>query len=355
MFFIIMNRFFHQGRPWYYALFAGAYGTVWYLFKLGGIPKPGVALLSTAIDLFFSLSALIITVEILVPRGIYKKAYRTFGFLYFLVVLIAGSAIIFLQLKLFGYGFGDYGKNMIRYKEHFFYWFWSDLVFGSYFLVSFISLGGIAIRLAFDRLVTANRMETLEKEKSQATLEILKNQINPHFLFNALNTIYYKIDRDNPSARSMVEQFSSLLRYQLYECDRPEVEIEKELRSIANYIELQKERVSKSMIIIYDIGKEIKDLFIAPFILMPIVENCFKHVSQCTEHDNFIKIHGSLEDGWLCFKTVNTTSSRGKEGSSGIGLSNITKRLELVYPGSYRLETSDQGGIFDLRLKIHMQ
>jgi two-component system LytT family sensor kinase len=350
-----MNLFFDRGRPWSYTLFAVAYGMVWYLFKLGGIPKPGLALLSTAIDLFFSLFALIITVEIMIPRGIYKKAYWTFGFLFFLVVFITGSAIIVSQLKLFGYGFGDYQKNMIRYKEHFFYWFWSDLVLGSYFLVSFISLGGIAVRLAFDRLVTANQMETLEKEKSQATLESLKNQINPHFLFNALNTIYYKIDRDNPSARSMVEQFSSLLRYQLYECDRPEVEIGKELRSIANYIELQKERVSKNMIIIYDIGKEINNFFIAPFILMPIVENCFKHVSQFTEQGNFIKIHGYLENGWFCFKTVNTTSRREEGNTSGIGLANITKRLELVYPDSYMLETGDQGGVFDLTLKIQVQ
>jgi LytS/YehU family sensor histidine kinase len=215
-------------------------------------------------------------------------------------------------------------------------------------------VGGIAIRLAFDRLATARQMEQLEKDKSQATLEMLKNQISPHFLFNALNTIYYKIDRDNSPARSMVEMFSSLLRYQLYECNEAEVDIQKELRSLANYIELQKERANKPLSVVVDGGGFAADFHIAPFILMPIVENCFKHVSQSAGPDNFIKIaYGLKDDGWFSFETTNTIGSEAPH-NNGIGLPNIKKRLDLIYPGRYSLNAGAHDSIFKLDLKIRV-
>src|SRR4029077_15970578 len=106
---------------------------------------------------------------------------------------------------------------MARHKQHCFYWFWADLIFGSYFLVFFISATGTAIRFAFDKLKAANTIGQLEKDKTTAALAALKNQIHPHFLFNALNTIYYKIERTNTDAREIFQNFSDILRYQLYE------------------------------------------------------------------------------------------------------------------------------------------
>ncbi|MES2107331.1 MAG: histidine kinase [Bacteroidota bacterium] len=243
----MLNNYGRKRRV-YYLVFAIAFAFVWYLFKLGGIPKPLRALFSTIIDITFSISALVVTVELLLPKFFYKKSYWQFAAGILMVSLTAASLIIVCQIGLMGYTLvGYYQKNLVQYREHFYYWFWSDLVLGSYFLVSFISLGGFAIRLSFDRILAARQMEVLEKERNIAELESLKNQINPHFLFNALNTIYYKIDRVNTPARLMVEQFSSLLRYQLYECDIPQVEIKKELHFITNYIELQKERLSESI------------------------------------------------------------------------------------------------------------
>jgi len=206
-----MLKNYNHTRRLCYLLFTIAFGFVWYLFKLGGIPKPLLALVSAAIDISFSLAALIITVELLLPRFFYQGRYGLFALCFFAVIIITGSSTIELQLKLFGHSINDYGKSISRYKEHYYYWFWSDLVCGSYFLISFIALGGFAIRLSFDRIIGAKRMETLEKERSQAEIEMLKNQINPHFLFNALNTIYYKIERVNSPARLMVEKFSSML------------------------------------------------------------------------------------------------------------------------------------------------
>jgi LytS/YehU family sensor histidine kinase len=187
-----------------------------------------------------------------------------------------------------------------------------------------------------------------------AELETLKNQINPHFLFNALNTIYYKIDRVNAPARLMVEHFSSLLRYQLYESNEASVEIEKELKFISDYIELQKERLSQNVAINYNELTNAKGFFIAPFILMPLVENCFKHVSQNADEENLITVKSKLENGWFYFTTFNTRAQNADESSTGIGLANVRKRLDLIYPGKYTLAADGAGEVFNLLLEINI-
>src|SRR5471030_3417288 len=123
------------------------------------------AIPSTAIDVIFSVIALFITVKILLPKYIYKEKYLVFSIMFLVLVLFFGSIIILSQLKLLGSSVFSYKKNIVKYYEHFFYWFWSDLIFGSYFLVTFISLLGCSIRLAFDRVIEGKKMETLEKEK----------------------------------------------------------------------------------------------------------------------------------------------------------------------------------------------
>jgi LytS/YehU family sensor histidine kinase len=153
----------------------------------------------------------------------------------------------------------------------------------------------------------------------------------------------------------MVERFSSLLRYQLYECNEAEVKIEKELKFIADYIELQKERVSKDLNITYDDLKNIKGFIIAPFILMPIVENCFKHVSLNQYKENSIDIHCKVENGWFHFETINNVGQLEQESKAGIGLVNVRKRLYLIYPEKHILNIDNTGEIFKLVLKINVE
>ena len=226
----------------YYLLYAIAFLAFWFFFKLGGMPNFGQAILSAAVDVLLSFGALLVTGELLLPKFLYKGMNRQFLIGLLFVIAAGGTLIIIAQLALADISISDYDKNILKYKEHFFYWFWSDLIVGSYFLAGFVTIGGSAIRLAFDRVENSKRVTVLENEKLQLELDNLKNQINPHFLFNALNTIYYKIEKGNGVARELTEQFSSLLRYQLYECNEPEVLLEKELNLVKNYINLQKER-----------------------------------------------------------------------------------------------------------------
>jgi len=342
-------------RLYIYFICTAAFGIFWFLFKLGGIPHPGQAISSTAVDVLFSLTALLLTVEILIPSLFYKGKYTLFLICLLSAILITGTANILSQLYLMGSNVFEYQKNLTRYKEHFFYWFWSDLVMGSYFLMALIASGGLAIRLSFDRIITARQIMQLEYEKTRAELEGLKNQINPHFLFNALNTVYYKIEKSNVEGRSFLESFSSLLRYQLYECNQPFVAVEKEMKFLNDYISLQSQRLDSQCSIRFNGFENIRGYLIAPFLCMPVVENCFKHISRKPENNPFIHIQVSLNGGWLEVRTDNSRDEINETGTGGIGLQNIRQRLELIYPDNFIMETVAEKNRFHQSLKIKLK
>ena len=362
----------------YYILFTLSFSLFWFLFKLGGFIDAGAAFRSTAVDMTLTIAALAGTVEWLLPRYFYKGRYRRFGLGLAGIIFLGGSVNIVVQLALMHTSLGQYQANVAKHKEHFFYWFWSDLVAGSYFMIAMIALTGFAIRLGFDRIRAARRLAELEAENLRSELENLKNQVNPHFLFNALNTIYYRIDRNNAAARTLTQQFAELLRYQLYECNDPAVPIEKEIKFIGNYIELQKERSGDQLVVTmrgfqhWQAGPAgqaeqagqaglagqaatgstpLAGLCIPPHLLMPLVENCFKHVSHFTDRVNWIELSCQLEKGNLVFATRNSIDPT-KDKGSGIGLSATRKRLALLYKDRYMLMAHQSGGCFETTLKL---
>jgi LytS/YehU family sensor histidine kinase len=220
--------------------------------------------------------------------------------------------------------------------------------------MALIASGGLAIRLSFDRITTAKQIMQLEYEKTRAELEGLKNQMNPHFLFNALNTVYYKIEKSNVEGRRFLESFSSLLRYQLYECNQPFVPVEKEMKFLNDYISLQSQRLDSQCSIRFNGFENISGYLIAPFLCMPIVENCFKHISRKPENDPFIHIYVKLNGGWLEMQTDNSRDDINDVESGGIGLQNIRQRLELIYRGNFLLETNTDKNLFHLLLRIKL-
>jgi two-component system LytT family sensor kinase len=337
----------------YYTGFLVVFTLFWLLFKIGGFANIYRALASTAIDMVFSIAAMWVTIAILLPKGLYTKKYKLFAGSYLLLIFLAGSLIILGQLELGGSSLLQYKEKVAR-SNHYFYWFWSDLIFGSYFLVFMITAAGAAIRFAFDRVKALNHIEQLEKEKLQTELERLKNQLNPHFLFNALNTIYYKIDRNNQPARETLQEFSKMLRYQLYECDKTAIEIEQELWFLQSYIELQKERMNSNYRISCKGFDEVTGLTITPFLLLPIVENCFKHVSQWTDRENEICIECAQQKNTFLLVASNSMQDTNGHHHGGIGLKNIQKRLELIYPGAHQLTIRQTKERFELSLQLQL-
>jgi two-component system LytT family sensor kinase len=185
----------------------------------------------------------------------------------------------------------------------------------------------------------------------QTELKYLRLQINPHFLFNGLNTVYGSIDMGNSLARNMLVQFSDLLRYNLYEADVDQIAIEKEIKHLRNYVALQKARSNENMEVTLDINYVDGSVRVAPLIFMAFVENAFKYVSREDKAINRIIISLKQQPGNIVFVCENTfDDSETSEG--GIGLTNATRRLELLYKDRYRLDIKSENDIYRVQLEL---
>ncbi|GAB3642514.1 sensor histidine kinase [Spirosoma arcticum] len=215
---------------------------------------------------------------------------------------------------------------------------------------------GMSIKLTKNWIQTRQRQQLLETEKLETELTFLKNQFNPHFLFNTINSIFFLIHKNPDMASNSLAKFSDLLRYQLYECNGYQISLGKEIAYLENFIELEKLRQNNNNAITVEIEPAYTDhLGIAPFILMTFVENAFKHVSKHSNQPNWITVKLELDGKQLAFKVANSTSP-GRANPiveyGGIGLKNVQRRLDLLYPDQYRLSVQREPNRFDVQLEI---
>jgi LytS/YehU family sensor histidine kinase len=198
----------------------------------------------------------------------------------------------------------------------------------------------------------------LEKEKVKAELQLLKAQVHPHFLFNTLNNIYSVTQNASPEASDMILRLSDLLRYILYECNKPEVSLTQELKIIKDYISLESIRYSKNLDIHIRFPENTDTLLIAPLLLVPLIENCFKHGTSKMLDQPWINIQADLKENILNIKLINGKPNHVEPNGAhnGIGLNNVKKRLELLYPGKYELKILPEADLFvvALKLELHM-
>jgi two-component system, LytTR family, sensor kinase len=195
------------------------------------------------------------------------------------------------------------------------------------------------------------QMKNSQINQLQTELKYLRLQINPHFLFNGLNTVYGTIDMGNSLARNMLVQFSDLLRYTLYDADVDTIAIEKEIKHLRNYVELQKARSNDNMQVTLDIQCENETIKVAPLIFMAFVENAFKYASRDDKAINRIMISLKQQHGRIEFICENTYDA-GESSQGGIGLANATRRLELLYKDRYQLDVKNDNNIYRVRLTL---
>ena len=191
------------------------------------------------------------------------------------------------------------------------------------------------------------------KEKLNTELDYLKAQINPHFLFNSINTIYFQIDKQNAGARETLLTFSEMLRYQLYECNGKEIPVEKEIGYLKNYVGLQRLRKDENYKITFSSANDVANFTIVPLLLIPFVENAFKHVSHFSKSDNEIKIALTRSDQMFRMQVFNTRNLQPAE-MGGIGLKNVRRRLALLYPGRHQLHIRETLETFEVDLQLQI-
>ncbi len=215
----------------------------------------------------------------------------------------------------------------------------------------------IGAKMLFDKIMWRRKIESLERENIRKELEYLKAQINPHALFNSLNTIYGHIDRNNQVARNSLLQFSELLRYQLYECGAETVRLEKELAYVRNYVDFQRLRKSSNLQVDVQIENVDSSLKVPPLLFTTIIENAFKYVSNYADRENKISIFIYTRDKTLFSSIVNSkemNQSENSTSSNGIGIANLKRRLELLYGQKYQLSTKNCGSLYETTLEIQL-
>lgn len=201
--------------------------------------------------------------------------------------------------------------------------------------------------------------QELIREKLQSELNFLRAQTNPHFLFNTLNNLYVLARKKSDKTADAIMMLSKIMRFVLYECRAPRIAIGDEAKVIQDYIELEKLRYNKRLSVDYQENIDNSLTSIAPLLLLPFVENSFKHGAGGTTGDVDIHIHLSLNRQELSFSVRNTVDSdfempaNGNNGS-GIGLKNVHRQLDLLYPGQYQLFTGRENGFFKADLRIRL-
>ncbi|RRB06546.1 sensor histidine kinase [Larkinella rosea] len=216
----------------------------------------------------------------------------------------------------------------------------------------------MSIKLTKNWVESKQRQQLLEKEKLETELKFLKYQFNPHFLFNTINSIFFLIHKNPDMASDSLAKFSELLRHQLYESNDQKIPLDKEVTYLVNFIELEKLRQNNDIEVSVDLThSHFGHLGIAPFILMNFVENAFKHVSKHTDQPNWIRIKLKLNDRQLNFSVANSASespSREVIKYGGLGIKNVQRRLDLIYPGEYSLDIHHNESSFAVELQLRL-
>src|ERR1700744_3125077 len=196
------------------------------------------------------------------------------------------------------------------------------------------------------------QLEKVTNEHLETELKFLKAQYHPHFLFNALNTIYFQMDEDHDGAKRSIEKFSELLRYQLYD-QQQQVPVAQEIEYLQSFIELQKIRSTDKLKLNVDFDKKLNGQLVYPLLFLPLVENAFKFIGG----DYEMEIGAKVEDGYIEFRIENSVPliKQGETKAGGIGLENLKRRLDLLYPGKHTLKLEKEGNIFKAELKLEYE
>jgi two-component system LytT family sensor kinase len=217
-----------------------------------------------------------------------------------------------------------------------------------------ITIGGLAAAIKLTKHFYQKQQQTLllEKQNAIAELQSLKAQLHPHFLFNTINNIYSHTQEAAPVAADMLLQLSALLRYILYSCNEPLVMLGQEILMITDYLELEKTRYGNDLEISLNLPTHTAGHFVAPLLILPFVENCFKHGTSSMISHPWINIDIYLVGNVLQMKFINGKSAAKSIHKGGIGIENVRRRLELLYPSQHRLNIIEEEEVYIVNLKI---
>lgn len=301
-----------------------------------------VAVLDAVVIILFQMLAVYITIYYLLDRFFHRKKYGLFFISSFAVVLLTSFLAIWV-------------------KELYTQWFF-DPDFQSYYLTAVLGnlidtlIVVVLFIIVYLSIYYFRKNQDHKKrlrQQLQAELDFLKSQLNPHLVFNTLNSIYVLMDEDVDLARDTLLKFSSLLQYQLYDCSAESTSLGKELDFISGFVELEKIRYGDKIEVRFTQNHIPENKAIAPLLLIPFVENAFKHIFVPSNGKSKIEINANYSNGKLLFNVKNTYNDSLTENKpGGLGLKNVKRRLDLTYPEAYSIDIQKTDEYYHVTLKI---
>lgn len=270
----------------------------------------------------------------LLPRYIFRGHYGSFSIVFLVSSLVAGLAQRYVAFQI------DYPLFYPQYINDPFFYF-PKIVKASVGIYPVV-FTALTVKLLKFWYANQQAQQVLVKEKLEAELKFLKTQIHPHFLFNTLNNLYALTLKKSEKAPDMVLKLSELINYMLYECTADEVPLSKEVKFIQNYISIEKMRYGERLEVDVRVNGDVTATRIAPMIILPFVENCFKHGASEELQQAWVTVQLEAGPDTIIMKVENSKSNNGNnhEGD-GIGIQNVKRRLALLYPGRHELKILD--------------
>ena len=289
------------------------------------------------------------------PHYLIRKRYGRFFVSLFISVYL--TCILYVTYRVFYFEptHPDYFKAPLSPTYFAYFDFLKFVMYATSFYTPALIMAGIKlIRIQYEE---QQKRQLLEKEKLQTELSFLKSQLNPHFLFNTLNNLYMLTLKSSPQAPEVVARLSETLDYILYRCQEKFVPLKNEIQLIQNYLGLEKLRHNEHVSINFNFEGEIDSEFIAPLIMLSLVENAFKHGINRHPGPAVVTIHLLVKEEELNFTVYNSKWSDHDQSdkSNGIGLKNIQRQLELIYPNKHNMNINEQENSYFVDLKINLR
>jgi len=301
------------------------------------------AVLRIALFLILLMAFFYSNTHILIPKILGRKKVILYLLIIVSIIIVIGFLAGYIQVFLNP----EYAKKPAMY----------DRAFNTGIICSILTLViSSSIKVTTEWFRNQQLMKSAENEKLNAELNFLKSQVNPHFVFNALNNIYSLENKKSPDTGPAILKLSDLIRYMLYETRAEFVPLEREFDYLENYIELQKLGLSKEVDIKFKIEGDYADKKIRPMLLIPLVENIFKHGISYLHNTNLVilvKISGDRLE--IITKNPVNENGSGINKNEGIGLTNLKKRLHLLYRDKHELNITNENGTFTAHLKLSLK
>lgn len=318
---------------------------IWGLIDTAYAPSFWDTVDGNALGLIFFASGAYLNMYLLIPKLLLRRKIGLYVALVSLLILMISYSA--------GQFFGWYYQSIHADTGVFFKSVQGMSALGSEFLVVY----GFSTCLYFinEWYIKERKLRELESQNLKAELDMLKGQINPHFLFNALNSVHVLI-RTNPDlATETLEKFSDLLSHQLYDVAKDKIRLSQEVQNLDNFIQLQQMRHQDHIDVSWSFSGALEGKFVSPMLFLNFAENAFKHSAAEGEEQIRVEISLDLVGDQLTFKCVNSAVDvKNHQGRTGLGITNVRRRLDIIYPNRYELFTERDGNTYLVYFKLDL-